>query len=152
MVKLNLKKENFKYIEETVPEYDIIEITNKRMFSVYGPKIQHIIDQFNKEFVWDCMFDLKEVENRVNTGISLYLLFKGTTPIGYCFIKDHILFNFYVSRELPRNKFTPVYFCNKVIYDYIYIKERTNRLVVNCEEWNHWGQRIFLENNFKQDE
>lgn len=151
MVKLILEKQNFKYIEETVSEYEIVEVKNEN-FLEYGPEIQHVINQFNKDFVWDCMFDLKEVENRVNTGISLYLLFKETTPIGYCFIKDQTMFNFYVSRELPRTKHTPVYFCNKIIYDYIYNKKKADSLTIYCEDWNHWGQRIALENNFKQDE
>lgn len=151
MVNLTLKKENFKYIEETIPEYTVVEVTEE-VFSVYVTKIQHIINQFNKEFVWDHMFDLKEVENRVNTGVSLYLLFKEKAPIGYCFIRDQIMFNFYVSREYPRSKHTPVYFCNKVIYDYIYNKKKADSLTVNCEEWNHWGQRIYLENNFKYNE
>ena len=98
------------------------------------------------------MFTITDVETRLKMGEEVYILFFKDNPLGYCFVNNGYIYNFFVSHEFPRSKDIPVNFCNKILKEYMYTRPTLKYFFSECEDWNQWGQRILIENNFKSYE
>ena len=147
MVKFKLNTKDIRTNLKLPTEYKVVRYTQNNSIEalVY---FDHLINQFYKEYIWEGMFTVEDVQKRLKEEEEAYILFYTVHPIGYCFIKNGHIYNFFVSHEFPRSKDIPVIFCNKVLKEYIYNRTTLEHFLCECEDWNRWGQRIFLENNF----
>jgi hypothetical protein len=73
MVQYQLNKEN--YIKEKQLHIERLELNNILTLEYFTPNIQFLIDSFNKEYRWDDMFDISEVENRIKNDHTLFILY-----------------------------------------------------------------------------
>jgi hypothetical protein len=127
------------YIKEKELTIERLELDNIIAFEYYEPHITSLINYFNKEYKWDGMFNIKEVENRITNGHILFILYYDKQPIGYvCFkrLDDNTCFgyNLYVTKKINRPQSAPKWFYNKVsgimLKNYKTIK-------VEIEDWNN---------------
>ena len=136
MVYYQLNKEN--YIFEKQLHIERLELDNIIALEYFTPNIQFLIDSFNKEYQWDGMFDISEVENRITNGHILFILYYDNQPIGYVWFKELdettcFGYNLYVTKQIERPKYTPKWFYNEV--SGIMLKEY-NTIKVEIEDWN----------------
>jgi len=136
MKKYQLNKEN--YIKEKQLHIERLELDNIIALEYFKPNIQFLIDSFNKEYQWDGMFDIKEVENRIKNYHTLFVLYYDTNPIGYVWFKELnettcFGYNLYVTKQIERPKDSPKWFYNKVSGVML---EKYNTINVEIEDWN----------------
>lgn len=67
-----LNKENYTIKKQLHVER--LELDNIIALEYFTPNIQFLIDSFNKEYQWDGMFDIDEVENRIINGYFIYII------------------------------------------------------------------------------
>jgi len=130
MKKYALHTNNF--ITEELSIHHITDISN------HISDIQFLIDSFNSEYKWDGMFDIDECKNRINLGQYLFLLKLNDNPIGYAWFKETSSdvcfgYNLYVTKQIPRPKYVPTWFCRKVSGIML---EKYNSIEVEIEDWN----------------
>jgi hypothetical protein len=136
MKKYQLSKED--YIKEKQLHIERLELDNLIAFEYYKPHIQFLIDSFNKEYQWDGMFDIKDVENRIVHGHTLFILYYDGKEIGYVWFKEInkntcFGYNLYVTKEIERPTHSPKWFYNKVSGIML---ETYNVIDVEIEDWN----------------
>lgn len=132
MKKFILKKRNYK------KQLSFTTVSNIDTFAFYKNSMQNLIDYFNKEYSWDKMFNIDNVEDRIKNGDRLFLLHYDNVAIGYVFFK-HIDeqtcfgYNLYVTKIVDRPSDAALWFYNEVsgvmlnLYEFI---------EVEVEEWN----------------
>jgi len=126
------------YIKEKQLTIERLEFENIITFEYYEPHITSLINYFNKEYKWDGMFDIEEVENRITNGHILFMLYYEKQAIGYVWFKkldDNTCFgyNLYVTKKVERPKHSSKWFYNEV--SGIMLKEY-NTIKVEIEDWN----------------
>jgi hypothetical protein len=136
MIQYVLNKEN--YIKEKQLHIERLELVNIIALEYFTPNIQFLIDSFNKEYQWDGMFDIEEVENRIKNGHILFILHYDNQPIGYVWFKELddttcFGYNLYVTKQIERLKDSPKWFYNKVSETML---EKYNIIKVEIEDWN----------------
>ena len=136
MVYYQLNKEN--YIFEKQLHIERLELNNIITLEYFTPNIQFLIDSFNKEYQWDGMFDINEVENRIKNHHTLFVLYYDTKPIGYVWFKELnettcFGYNLYVTKQIERPIDSPKWFYNKVSGIML---EKYNNINVEIEDWN----------------
>ena len=136
MKKYQLNKEN--YIKEKQLHIERLELDNILALEYFTPNIEFLIDSFNKEYRWDGMFDIEEVENRIKNHHTLFVLYYDTKPIGYVWFKELnkttcFGYNLYVTKQIDRPKDSPKWFYNKVSGVML---EKYNTINVEIEDWN----------------
>jgi len=132
MIEYTLKKENYN------KKLSLVIISDIDMFVFYKKSIENLINYFNKEYSWDKMFNMDDVELRIKNDEKLFLLYYDTEAIGYVFFK-HIDkqtcfgYNLYVTKVIHRPKDSAYWFYNEVsgimLNTYEFIK-------VEIEDWN----------------
>lgn len=132
MKKYILKKENYN------KKLSFAIISDIAIFAFYRNSMQNLINYFNKEYNWDKMFTIDDVEERVKEGQKLFLLYYNTDAIGYVFFK-HIDeetcfgYNLYVTKIIDRPDTAAQWFYNEasgvMLNEYNFIK-------VEIEDWN----------------
>ena len=131
----NLNKANYIKCNENLNIIKIYDIKNLESYKIH---IEQLIEWFNGEYVWDKMFNINDVFDRINNGHILFLLFYNNTAVGYVFFKplnsvDCFGYNLYVTKKIDRPKNLAELFYNKVsgiiLSDYENIK-------VEVEDWN----------------
>ena len=132
-----LDKKN--YIKEKQLHIERLELDNIIALEYFTPNIQFLIDSFNKEYQWDGMFDIKEVEHRIKSGHILFILYYDTNPIGYVWFreidKDTCFgYNLYVTKKIERPKDSSKWFYNEVSGIML---QQYNTINVEIEDWNH---------------
>lgn len=137
MVQYQLNKEN--YIKEKQLHIERLELNNILTLEYFTPNIQFLIDSFNKEYRWDDMFDISEVENRITNGHILFILYYDKQPIGYVWFKELnettcFGYNLYVTKQMERPKYSPKWFYNKVSGIML---EKYDTIKVEIEDWNN---------------
>ena len=137
MIHYVLNKEN--YIFEKQLHIERLELDNIIALEYFTPNIQFLIDSFNKEYQWDGMFDISEVENRITNGHILFILYYDNQPIGYVWFKELdettcFGYNLYVTKQIERPKYTPKWFYNKVSGIML---EKYDTIKVEIEDWNN---------------
>jgi hypothetical protein len=124
------------YIEES--DLHIVHIYNKTWSETYKDTLQLLINYFNEEYVWDGMFTIDDVVNRIQNGNNLFLLYINNQAIGYVWFKELddttcFGYNLYVTKQIERPTYAPKWFYNKVsgimLKNYKTIK-------VEIEDWN----------------
>ena len=127
------------YIIKKQLHIERLELDNILAFEYFTLDIQTLINHFNKEYTWDRMFDIIEVENRISNGHILFILYYDIEPIGYVWFKglDNTTcfgYNLYVTKQIDRPDNAPKWFYNKVsgimLKNYKTIK-------VEIEDWNN---------------
>jgi len=136
MKKYQLNKEN--YIKEKQLHIERLELDNILALEYFTPNIEFLIDSFNKEYRWDGMFDIEEIENRIKNHHTLFVLYYDTKPIGYVWFKEIdentcFGYNLYVTKQIERPKDSPKWFYNKVSGIML---EKYNTINVEIEDWN----------------
>ena len=136
MKKYQLNKEN--YIKEKQLHIERLELDNILALEYFTPNIEFLIDSFNKEYQWDGMFDINEVEHRIKSGHVLFILYYDTKPIGYVWFKEIDVntcfgYNLYVTKQIERPIDSPKWFYNKVSGIML---EKYNTINVEIEDWN----------------
>ena len=136
MVQYQLNNEN--YIKEKQLHIERLELDNILALEYFTPNIQFLIDSFNKEYQWDNMFDMIEVEYRIKSGHILFILYYDTNPIGYVWFKELdndtcFGYNLYVTKQIERPKYSPKWFYNKVSGEML---NQYNTINVEIEDWN----------------
>jgi hypothetical protein len=137
MKKYQLNKEN--YIKEKQLHIERLELDNILALEYFTPNIQFLIDSFNKEYQWDGMFDINEVEHRIKNHHTLFVLYYDTKPIGYVWFKELnettcFGYNLYVTKQIDRPNDSPKWFYNKVSGVML---EKYNTINVEIEDWNN---------------
>jgi len=134
MKKYILKKENLK------KQLNLFVIEDISTFNEhYKNSMQILIDYFNKEYKWDGMFNLNDVEMRLKSAEKLFLLYYNDIVLGYVFFK-HIDnktcfgYNLYVTKIVDRPKHSAMWFYSEaskyMLNEYEFIK-------VEIEDWNN---------------
>jgi hypothetical protein len=136
MIKYSLNKNDYNKQKEL--HIERLELDNIIALEYFTPNIQFLIDSFNKEYQWDNMFDMIEVEYRIKSGHILFILYYDTNPIGYVWFKELdndtcFGYNLYVTKQIERPKYSPKWFYNKV--SGIMLQEY-NTIKVEIEDWN----------------
>ena len=136
MVQYQLNKEN--YIKEKQLHIERLELNNILTLEYFTPNIQFLIDSFNKEYRWDDMFDISEVENRIKNDHTLFILYYDSNPIGYVWFKkldNNTCFgyNLYITKKVERPKHSSKWFYNKVS---AIMLEEYDTIKVEIEDWN----------------
>jgi hypothetical protein len=136
MKKYQLNKEN--YIKEKHLDIKRLELDNIIALEYFTINIQFLIDSFNKEYQWDGMFDIKEVENRIKNHHILFILYYHMQPIGYVWFKEIdentcFGYNLYVTKQIERPIDSPKWFYNKVSGIML---EKYNTINAEIEDWN----------------
>jgi len=136
MKKYQLNKEN--YIKEKQLHIERLELYNIIALTHFKSDIQLLIDSFNKEYQWDGMFDINEVENRIKNHHTLFILYYHTQPIGYVWFRELdknncFGYNLYVTKQIERPGYSPKWFYNKVSGIML---EKYNTINVEIEDWN----------------
>jgi hypothetical protein len=95
-----------------------LAVDNTAEFESYETDIHSLIDCFNKEYIWNNMFDMNEVKNRIKNGHILFILYYDSIPIGYVWFKkinDNVCFgyNLYVTKKINRPKNSAKWFYNE---------------------------------------
>lgn len=136
MKKYQLNKKN--YIKEKQLHIEKLELANIITLEYFTNNIQFLIDSFNKEYQWDGMFDINEVEHRISIGHILFMLYYDNEPIGYVWFKELdentcFGYNLYVTKQIKRPKDSANWFYNKVSGVML---EKYNSINVEIEDWN----------------
>jgi len=136
MIHYVLNKEN--YIIEKQLHIERLELNNIIALEYFKPNIQTLIDYFNEEYKWDNMFDINEVENRINNGHIMFILYYDRQPIGYVWFKEIDIYNcfgynLYVTHKIDRPVNSAYWFYNKVSG---IILQQYNTIKVEIEDWN----------------
>ena len=126
------------YIKEKELHIERLELDNIIALEYFTPNIEFLIDSFNKEYRWDGMFDINEVEHRIKSGHILFMLYYDNEPIGYVWFKELnettcFGYNLYVTKQIERPKDSPKWFYNKVSGVML---EKYNTINVEIEDWN----------------
>lgn len=126
------------YIKEKELHIERLELDNIIALEYFTPNIQFLIDSFNKEYQWDGMFDINEVQHRIKSGHILFMLYYDNEPIGYVWFKELnettcFGYNLYVTKQIERPKDSPKWFYNKVSGTML---EKYNTINVEIEDWN----------------
>jgi hypothetical protein len=137
MIQYVLNKEN--YIKEKQLHIERLELDNILALEYFTPNIEFLIDSFNKEYQWDGMFDINEVEHRIKNHHTLFVLYYDTKPIGYVWFKELnettcFGYNLYVTKQIDRPNDSPKWFYNKVSGVML---EKYNTINVEIEDWNN---------------
>ena len=126
------------YIKEKELHIERLDLDNIIALEYFTPNIEFLIDSFNKEYRWDGMFDINEVEHRIKSGHILFMLYYDNEPIGYVWFKELnettcFGYNLYVTKQIERPKDSPKWFYNKVSGIML---EKYNIINVEIEDWN----------------
>lgn len=140
MIEYILKKENYN------KKLNFVIISDISVFPFYKNSIETLIRYFNKEYSWDKMFTINDVEERIKEGQKVFLLYYNTDAIGYVFFK-HIDektcfgYNLYVTKVISRPKDSAYWFYNEAsgmmlkTYDFIKVEiEDWNKVVIDMVE------------------
>ena len=147
MKKFELDKDNFFEIENSIGLI-LRRVTN--VSDALSMKI--LIDYFNKEYMWDSMFTINDVLDRLNRGDVLFILSYNHIDIGYVWFREIdktncYLYNLYVTRQLYRPKNAPIWFVNRVSKKMLNIY---SKIVCECEDWHINAQNLFIKSGFKE--
>jgi hypothetical protein len=131
-----LNREN--YIVEKKLYIERLELDNILALDYFTPNIQFLIDSFNKEYQWDDMFDINQVNDRILDGHILFILYYDKSPIGYVWFKELdkntcFGYNLYVTKTIDRPKNSAFWFYNKVSGIML---EQYDTIKVEIEDWN----------------
>lgn len=142
-----LNKEDF--IEEKELKYILIDNTS---LSSNKQSIELAIKYFNQQYIWDGMFTISDVEERIKNEHKLFLLFYGEDIIGYIFYKEVddsscLAYNLYVTKMIHRPNYAAEWFYNKTSG---YMLKMYNTIICEAEEWNDRVHYIFLKSGFKE--
>jgi len=132
MIKYVLKKENYN------KKLSLVLVSNIDMFLFYKKSIGELINNFNKEYSWNKMFNINDVELRIKNGEKLFLLHYDNEAIGYVFFKhldEETCFgyNLYVTKVIYRPKDSAYWFYNKVSGIMLNMYQS---IQVEIEDWN----------------
>jgi len=144
-----LNRKNF--IKQKEFHIERLRFDNIITFEYFKPHMQFLIDSFNKEYKWDDMFDINDVEDRIKAGHILFILYYDNNQIGYVWFKeinknDCYLYNLYVTNLIQRPDSSPIWFVNKVSYVML---EKYEKIKCDCEDWHNSAQNVFISNGFK---
>ena len=131
-----LNKKN--YILEKQLHIERLELDNIIALDYFKPDIETLINYFNEEYKWDNMFTIKDVEDRINNGHTIFILYYDKQPIGYVWFKEINLettfgYNLYVTKKINRPVNSAHWFYNKVSGIML---EKYNSIKVEIEDWN----------------
>ena len=126
------------YIIEKKLHIERLELDNIFALDYFKPDIETLINYFNEEYKWDSMFTIKDVEDRINNGHTIFILYYDKQPIGYVWFKEINLettfgYNLYVTKKINRPVNSAYWFYNKV--SGIMLQEY-NTIKVEIEDWN----------------
>lgn len=129
-------EKNYRCIES---DFNIKRIDNLELFIENCNDIVYLIDCFNSEYNWDCMFNIEDVEERVKNEEILFLLYYKSYPAGYVFFKElekNICFgyNLYVTKKIKKPNHSAYWFYNNVTE---IILNEYDKIKVQVEEWNY---------------
>lgn len=132
MIEYILKKENYN------KRLSLVIVSDIDTFTFYKNSIKTLIHYFNKEYNWDKMFNIDDVELRIKNGEKLFLLHYDNEAIGYVFFKhidkDNCFgYNLYVTKVISRPKDAAYWFYNEVSGIMLNVYER---IQVKIEDWN----------------
>lgn len=99
MIRYTLNSENLNRVSCSL-------CTIREVISSEDPDIKLTINRFNSLYCWNEMFDLQEVNNRINNGHEFYLFYFRNELAGHCWVDK-------------RNQYTYCYniFIDKTIHD-----------------------------------
>jgi len=131
-----LNKKN--YILEKQLHIERLELDNIIALDYFKPDIETLINYFNEEYKWDNMFTIKDVEDRINNGHTIFILYYDKQPIGYVWFKEldsktTFGYNLYVTKKIHRPFNSAHWFYNKVSGIML---EKYNSIKVEIEDWN----------------
>jgi hypothetical protein len=150
MLKYSLYKND--YIKQKEFHIERLELDNIIALEYFKPDIQNLINYFNEEYKWDNMFDINEVETRINNGHIMFILYYDKQAIGYVWFKEiemNICFgyNLYVTKKIDRPMDTPYWFYNKVTSIML---EQYDKINVEIEDWNKVVFRLVESIGYKK--
>jgi hypothetical protein len=131
------------YKKKYIEEFNIIDdlcVIKKSIFDSYCvTSLNTLINFFNEEYLWDKMFNIKDVENRLKNKNILFILEYKNTPIGYVWFKEIDKqtcygYNLYVTKKIFRPKNSANWFYNKVSGIML---ENYKLIEVEIEDWNN---------------
>lgn len=142
MIKYELNYEHL--IERNIhSDFKIVEITDDDI-------IQHCIDLFHSEVIWDDMFNVKEALNRIERGEKMFVGYKDKDIFCYCWLKQndkHIYHIYNVFSKKPKS-------LRKIgVIDLLYlvIKYHTiGKITSEADEWNIQSHKVIHKLGFKQ--
>lgn len=132
-----------------IKEFAILQYTE-----VLSDDIKKLIYFFNEEYTWDGMFAFDDVQNRINKGHYLFILYYGHNAIGYVFYEpkknnEFHLYNLYVTNCYERPIYSPQWFVNKTIG---LLPKPISKISCVCEDWHISAHNVFKTNGFIQYE
>jgi hypothetical protein len=143
-----LNKEDF--IEEK--ELTYIHVYNKTWLDSYKDFIELAIRYFNEQYNWDKMFNINDVEERIQNGDNLFLLYYGNQIIGYIFYKKIddmtcLAYNLYVTKIIKRPENAAYWFYNRTSG---HMLKYYQKIECVAEDWNNKVHDIFYKTGFKE--
>lgn len=136
-----------------ISDLNIMFIFNINQVNTTSEDIEKLIHFFNEEYHWDDMFNFKDVQDRIENGHYLFLLYYNHKPIGYVFYEpkendEFYLYNLYVTNRHKRPSFSPIWFVNKTIG---LLPKSFKKVTCVCEDWHTSAHNVFKLNEFKLD-
>jgi len=115
-----------------------LELDNIITLEYFTTHIQTLIHYFNEEYDWNNMFTIEDVEDRINNGHTMFILYYDKSPIGYVWFKEldsktTFGYNLYVTKKIQRPVNSAHWFYNKVSGIML---EKYNSIKVEIEDWN----------------
>ena len=111
--------------------YTVIDDVDSLQY--YLDDFDSLIDQFNSYIVWDKMFALEDVVERINNGEIVILGFFNDKPVSYCFSNKGWITNLFVTKKTPRPNSTFLAMSQKITEESFI---RYNKAAYEAEEWN----------------
>ena len=119
-----------------------IFISTEQDFLQHKSLIHQGVDKFNKQIVWDDMWNIKDGLHRIkNPNCKLCLLTIDRETFGYVWYRDSYLFNCFISKDRPDGISVPW-----LIGTFNAVHNTVIKLKV--DKWNIRGQKFFEKVGF----
>jgi hypothetical protein len=130
---------------------EIKEFSILKYNELLSDDIKKLIYFFNEEYNWDGMFVFEDVQNRIDKGHHLFILYYGHKAIGYVFYEpkennEFYLYNLYVTNCYERPNYSAQWFVNKSIG---MLPTPISKITCICEDWHTAAHNVFKSNRFK---
>lgn len=133
-------------------ELNILSVMDSYTANILSDDIKTLIEYFNKEYMWDGMFNYNDVVDRLDKKHYLFILYYGHQPIGYIFYEpksenEIYLYNLYVTNCIKRPSYSPIWFVNNTIK---LLPKSFTKISCVCEDWHSSAHNVFKSNGFLQ--